>query len=135
MMRFDWPVRVYHEDTDGGGVVYHANYLKFMERARSEWLRSLGVEQTGLKSDFGVIFVVRAITLQYRRAAEFNDALDVVTVLDKIGRSLLVFEQKIYRQQEILTEAEVEVVCVNATDFKPVSIPSSVRGLIENAAQ
>jgi acyl-CoA thioester hydrolase len=130
MMRFDWPVRVYHEDTDSGGVVYHANYLNFMERARTEWLRTLGVEQTELRSALGVIFVVRAITLQYKRAAVFNDALDVVTILNKVGRSLLVFEQKIYRQQQVLTEAEVEVVCVNAVDFKPVSIPPAVRRMM-----
>jgi acyl-CoA thioester hydrolase len=131
MMRFDWPVRVYYEDTDGGGVVYHANYLRFMERARTEWLRSLGFEQTELKSELGVIFVVRAVTLQYKRAAAFNDALDVVTLLTRVGRSLLVFEQKIYRHQQIMTEAEVEVVCVNAADFKPASIPPSVRRTIE----
>ena len=87
-------------------------------------------KQTELKSALGVIFVVRAITLQYKRAAVFNDALEVVTLLHKVGRSLLVFEQKIYRQQETLTEAEVEVVCVNAVDFKPVSIPPAVRRMM-----
>ena len=93
MTQFDWPVRVYYEDTDGGGVVYHANYLKFMERARTEWLRSLGFEQTELKSQMRIMFVVRALTLQYLRPANFDDALMVATRLTRTGRSLLQFEQ------------------------------------------
>ncbi len=127
MNKFDWPVRVYYEDTDGGGVVYHANYLKFMERARTEWLRSLGFDQSELRSEIGVIFVVRNIALQYKRSANFDDALTVTTSLSKTGRSLLVFEQTIYRNHAVLTQATVEVVCVSASEFKPVSIPHTIR--------
>lgn len=130
VMQFEWPIRVYYEDTDAGGVVFHANYLNFMERARTEWLRTLGFEQTELKAAMGVIFVVRRLKLQYRRPACFNDQLMVITKLIKVGRSLLEFEQTIQRQNadetELLTEATVEVVCVDAQQFKPISIPASI---------
>ena len=131
MSQFIWPVRVYYEDTDGGGVVYHANYLKFMERARTEWLRSLGFEQTELKTEMGVIFVVRGLKLQYRRPARFNDSLSVVTRLIRAGRSLLEFEQTIQRGDELLTAATIEVVCVDADQFKPVSIPAEIRNMMQ----
>ena len=132
---FRWPVRVYYEDTDGGGVVYHANYLKFMERARTEWLRHLGFEQTELRSDLGVLFVVRGLSMQYKRPANFNDELVVETRLRKMGRSLLEFEQIILRNDgqdtEHLTQAMVEVVCVEAGQFKPVAIPEPIRNVIK----
>jgi acyl-CoA thioester hydrolase len=133
--RFCWPVRVYYEDTDGGGVVYHANYLKFMERARTEWLRHLGFEQTELRQRLGVLFVVRGLSMHYRRPANFNDELVVETRLRRIGRSLLEFEQIILRndgqETEHLTEAVVEVVCVEAGQFKPAAIPQSIRNVIK----
>lgn len=127
MSHFQWPIRVYYEDTDGGGVVYHSNYLNFMERARTEWLRSLGFGQAELKNKLDVIFVVRNIAIQYKRSAYFDDALNVVTAISKTGRSLLVFEQTIYREDTVLTQATVEVVCVGASNYKPVSIPESIR--------
>jgi acyl-CoA thioester hydrolase len=127
MNRFVWPVRVYYEDTDGGGVVYHANYLKFMERARTEWLRYLGFEQNVLRVDPGVLFVVREVRLKYKKPACFNDTLNVVTELLSSGRSLLEFRQTILRGEEVLTDATVEVVCVDAERFKPVTIPPSIR--------
>jgi acyl-CoA thioester hydrolase len=127
---FIWPVRVYYEDTDGGGVVYHANYLKFMERARTEWLRSLGFEQTELKASFGILFVVRKLEIQYKKPACFNDAIYVVSTVAKTQRCLLTFEQTIKRDDEILTKALVEVVCVDAELFKPASIPESIRNVI-----
>lgn len=127
MNKFMWPVRVYYEDTDGGGVVYHANYLKFMERARTEWLRHLGFEQNLLRVDPGVLFVVREVRLKYKKPACFNDALEVVTELSGSGRSLLEFRQTILRGEEVLTDAAVEVVCVDAERFKPVAIPPSIR--------
>jgi acyl-CoA thioester hydrolase len=127
MNRFVWPVRVYYEDTDGGGVVYHANYLKFMERARTEWLRYLGFEQNVLRVDPGVLFVVREVRLKYKKPACFNDTLNVVTELLSSGRSLLEFRQMILRGEEVLTDATVEVVCVDAQRFKPVTIPPSIR--------
>lgn len=132
---FRWPIRVYYEDTDGGGVVYHANYLKFMERARTEWLRHLGFEQTELRGQLGVLFVVRGLSMQYRRPANFDDQLVVETRLRKMGRSLLEFEQTILRNDgqgtENLTEAVVEIVCVEAGQFKPAAIPDSIRNVIK----
>lgn len=131
---FRWPVRVYYEDTDGGGVVYHANYLRFMERARTEWLRSLGFEQTALRDEFKLLFVVREIRLKYLRPAGFNDAIEVVSCLHHVGRSLLEFEQSILRGDELLTEARVEVVCVDAERFKPAAIPAFIRTKITESA-
>ncbi len=128
---FRWPVRVYYEDTDSGGVVYHSNYLKFMERARTEFLRSLGFGQAELRDDLGVLFVVRSLALQYRRPARFDDALAVVTRLKDFRRSLMTFEQKIYRGDELLTEATVDIVCIDAEQFRPVIIPAVVRNMID----
>ncbi|MDR2876181.1 MAG: tol-pal system-associated acyl-CoA thioesterase [Methylobacillus sp.] len=125
--KFVWPVRVYYEDTDGGGVVYHANYLNFMERARTEWLRALGFEQDALRVDPGILFVMREVRLKYKKPACFNDMLEVVTELTDAGRSLLQFRQTISRGDDVLTDAEVEVVCVDAGRFKPIAIPPSVR--------
>ncbi len=128
---FSWPVRVYYEDTDAGGVVYHSQYLNFMERARTEVLRSLGFVQTELKSELNVIFVVRSLQIEYQKPAKFDDALVVKTSLLDAGRSLLTFKQTIYRcmdSSEIkLTQATVEVVCVNAENFKPMRIPEVIR--------
>jgi acyl-CoA thioester hydrolase len=127
MNQFSWPVRVYYEDTDGGGVVYHSNYLKFMERARTEWLRACGFEQTELRERLGVLFVVRGLKIKYRQPARFNDLLSVVTTITRTGYSLLEFEQTIYRGEELLTSGTVEVVCVDADRFKPMSIPDEIR--------
>lgn len=130
MRPFVWPVRVYYEDTDDGGVVYHANYLKFMERARTEWLRSLGFDQTRLRSELDVLFVVRELQLKYRQPARFDEVLDVTTRLSRMGRSLLEFEQCVLRGSQPLIEAAVDVVCVDAVRFKPVTIPETLRTTI-----
>ena len=122
-MQFDWPVQVYYEDTDAGGVVYHSQYLNFMERARTEFLRSIGFAQTALKDDLGILFVVRDIQIRFRKPAKFDDALNVHTKLVNVGRSLLAFEQNIHRGDEHLIAAKVEVVCIEAASFKPTSIP------------
>ena len=128
---FRWPVRVYYEDTDSGGVVYHANYLKFMERARTEFLRSLGFGQAELRERLGVLFVVRSLALQYRRPARFDDAIEVVTRLAGLRRSLMKFEQKIYRGDEVLIDATVDIVCIDAEQFRPAAIPAAVRNMID----
>lgn len=127
MSQFVWPIRVYYEDTDAGGVVYHSNYLNFMERARTEWLRSLGFEQTELLEQMGVMFVVHGLQMQYRKPAKFNDALIIHNRLLEIGRSLLKFEQVIKRGDETLTAATVDVVCIDADKFKPMRIPAIIR--------
>ena len=129
---FLWPVRVYYEDTDSGGVVYYANYLKFMERARTEWLRIHGFEQTELMREHGIIFVVRDVHISYLRPAVFNDLLQVSVSVHATGRSWIEFAQTVERVNEILTHANVKIVCVNQLSFKPVEIPEIIREKMEN---
>ena len=123
---FQWPVRVYYEDTDLGGVVYYANYLKFMERARTEWLRALGVEQTVLAAKHQVIFVVRSIALEYLRPAAFNDELVVTVELEAVGAGQILLVQRINRGAEELATARVRIACVNTATFRPVRIPNNL---------
>jgi acyl-CoA thioester hydrolase len=120
---FWWPVRVYYEDTDSGGVVYHASYLRYMERARTEWLRALGVEQDVLRRDHGVIFAVYSLRLDFLRPAVFNDSLHVSAVPTEWGRASLVFEQRIRRAEETLCQGVVKVACLDAASFRPRPIP------------
>lgn len=122
-MPFTWPVRVYWEDTDAGGVVYYANYLKFLERARSEWLRARGFEQDALRDEAGVVFVVRRVEIDYLAPARFNDALDVTVALHECGRASLVVRQELLRGAVRLAKAEVTLACVDAERFKPVRMP------------
>lgn len=124
--QFNWPVRVYYEDTDAGGVVYHSNYLNFMERARTEWLRHLGFEQTYLKESLNVIFVVHSMQIAFKKPAKFNDLLNVSTEIIKLGRGSLEFLQKITVNQQTLIEAHVKLACVHDQSFKPVAIPAPV---------
>ncbi len=121
-----WPVRVYYEDTDSGGVVYHSNYLNFMERARTEWLRALGFEQTYLRDELAVVFVVHSMRISFKKPAKFNDLLLVSSNIENVGRSSMVFNQKITKDNQLLVEAQVKLACVNNTTFKPTVIPQSV---------
>jgi len=125
-MTFVWPVRVYWEDTDAGGVVYYANYLKFMERARSEWLRAFGFEQDVLRDDAGVVFVVRRVEIDYLSPARFNEQLEVSVVLHEAGRASLSVRQELMRGSTRLAEAIVTLACVDAIRFKPVKIPEPI---------
>lgn len=122
-----WPVRVYYEDTDSGGVVYHAQYLNFMERARTEWLRQLGFEQPQIQATLGVLFVVHSMELQFRAPAYFNDLLDVQSQLVKIGHGSMEFLQTIVRGQQVLLEAKVKLACVEAGNFRPTGIPLEIK--------
>jgi acyl-CoA thioester hydrolase len=126
MTEFVWPIRVYYEDTDSGGVVYHSNYLNFMERARTEWVRSLGFEQDELITQHQCLFAVHSMQLNFRKPAKFNDALEVKSVLLKAVGASMDFEQKIYRDDELLCEAVVKVACLNSDRFRPRSIPSFI---------
>lgn len=123
---FHWPVRVYWEDTDAGGVVYYANYLKFMERARSEWLRALGFEQDALRDEAGVVFVVRRVEIDYLSPARFNEQLDVSVSLHQAGRASLSVQQALTRGPTRLVSAQVMLACVDAVRFKPVKIPATL---------
>lgn len=120
---FSWPVRVYYEDTDSGGMVYHANYLRYMERARTEWLRDLGVEQDALRRSEGVLFAVHSVRLEFIRPALFNDYLQVSAIPVKWGRASLAFEQHIRRGEELLCEGVVKVACLDVASFRPRPIP------------
>jgi len=124
---FALPVRVYFQDTDAGGVVYHASYVNFMERARTEWLRTHGYSNAGLMKEFGVVFVVRSLKLDYLKPALLDDLLNVTAQIKEIGRSRLNLLQSVLRGDELLTEAEVHLVCVSLQGFKPVSVPEVLR--------
>ncbi len=125
---FHWSVRVYYEDTDCGGVVYYANYLKFMERARTEWLRKLGFEQDRLRDEQGVIFGVRSASIEYLKPARFNDALRVSVRLVEMGRASLSVEQTVLRAEgsNALATARIRLVCLDADGFRPCPIPAAM---------
>lgn len=133
---FLWPVRVYYEDTDSGGVVYYANYLKFMERARTEFLRSLGFEQDKLKQEQGVIFAVHSLSAKYKKPAIFNDELIVNSKITALGRASLTFKQSISRVpgNEELCDSEVKVACLHVDTFLPAGIPQLILGRIKEVA-
>lgn len=121
---FHWPVRVYWEDTDAGGVVYHASYLRFMERARSEWLRSLGVDQSALKERTGLAFLVRSMQIDFLKAALLDDELAVTVEVKERRAASILFAQTIQRSDGSgLIQAEVRVACVDVRRMVPVRIP------------
>lgn len=123
MAEFVWPVRVYYEDTDAGGVVFYANYLNFMERARTEWLRAAGVEQDQLLADSGVLFVIVEVNVRYHKPARFNDLLDVTVAPVDRGRSRFTVRQEVRRGDELLVSGTVSAACIDAATFKPKPIP------------
>lgn len=129
MNEFLWPVRVYYEDTDAGGVVYYANYLKFMERARTEWLRKLGFEQDELIAQHSVLFAVRRVTVDYRQPARFNDKLVVSVSVMEAGKANLTFAQTIRRETDnvLLCDGEVKIASLDALTFRPRAIPGELQ--------
>jgi acyl-CoA thioester hydrolase len=132
---FQWGVRVYYEDTDSGGVVYYANYLRFMERARTEWMRSLGFEQDRLLAEKGILFAVRTARIDYLRPARFNDKLDVTVDIRHRGRASLTLEQAVRRQGDSarpLCTGTIRVACVEADTFRPQPIPDTILKEIMN---
>ena len=131
---FEIPVRVYYEDTDAGGVVYYANYLKFLERARTERFRAAGFEQRGLREEQGVLFAVRHVEIEYLRPALFDDALHVSAEVTAWRRSALRFHQRVRRAGEWLTAADVLVVCVDARCWRPCAIPTAVKAALATPA-
>jgi len=130
---FVWPVRVYYEDTDASGVVYYANYLKFMERARTEWLRSVGFEQDVLREQEGVVFVVRTIQLDYRQPARFNQCLEVHSYVQQARRVSVTFAQSIYNNQALLCRGQVQIASVEIKPghFRPRAIPKTIVAQLE----
>jgi acyl-CoA thioester hydrolase len=124
---FSWPVRIYFQDTDAGGVVYHASYVNFMERSRTEWLRTFGYSNAGLMKELGVVFVVRSLKLDYLKPALLDDLVNVTSQIKEIGRSRLNIQQAVLRGDDVLVEGEVHLVCVDVKTFKPVSVPDVLR--------
>lgn len=130
LSEFNWPVRVYYEDTDAGGIVYYANYLKFFERARTEWLRSLGVEQDSWLES-GTAFVVRHVELDLRAPARFNDLLNVTVKVTSLKRASVCFEQQVLHSNgQLLCRADVKAACVNIQQMKPAAIPAPIAEVI-----
>ena len=135
MSVFSWPARVYWEDTDGGGIVYYANYLRFLERARTEWLRSLGYSQQVLAREPGIVFTVVSLTVEYRRPARLDDELTITCAARADRAATMRFEQAIFRGRDpdegpaILTAA-VRVACVDAHTLKPRRLPESLMNVL-----
>lgn len=121
------PVRIYYEDTDAGGVVYYANYLRFFERARTECLRSFGHEQQQMAAETGCIFVVRHVDIKYLAPARLDDELTIVSTIERVGRASVSFFQRCERQGHPLVEAKVDIACVDQHSFKPRPLPATLK--------
>jgi acyl-CoA thioester hydrolase len=119
-------IRIYWEDTDAGGVVYYANYLKFFERARTEWLRALGVEQQQLQTQTGAMFVVADTQVRYLAPAKLDDLLTVSVAVLELGAASLQLQQQAWRGDTLLVQASIRIGCVDAQTFKPRRIPAQV---------
>ncbi|WP_292291814.1 tol-pal system-associated acyl-CoA thioesterase [Marivita sp.] len=125
-MVHEFPVRVYYEDTDMGGIVYYANYLRYIERARSDWVRSLGVDQNAMREEDGVVFVVRRVEADYVKPAKFDDDLLVRTVVKAVTGVRLIMTQEVRRGEDLLFQAEVTVVCLGEAGA-PARLPANIR--------
>ena len=127
---FSWPARVYYEDTDAGGVVFYANYLKFFERARTEWLRSAGIGQKALSDSHHVMFVVKNTAVEYHAPAKLDDELKLTVLVERLGRASVQFVQEAWRtngaEPELLATGRITVVCVGTSSFRPCPIPDIV---------
>ncbi|MFZ2313593.1 MAG: tol-pal system-associated acyl-CoA thioesterase [Methylobacter sp.] len=126
MKNFNWPVRVYYEDTDAGGVVFYANYLKFFERARTEMLRAMGYEQDELIATEGIIFVVRSVQIDYLSPARFNEQLQVSAEVSEVKKASLTFEQVIARGDDVLCKGVIRIACLDVQTMRPKAIPETL---------
>ncbi|WP_322995469.1 tol-pal system-associated acyl-CoA thioesterase [Castellaniella sp.] len=126
-------IRVYYEDTDTGGVVYYANYLKFFERGRTEWLRALGVDQRELAAREQMMFVVRHADIAYRQAARLDDVIHIRTSVSQLRASLLEFHQQAWRDDQLLASATVQICTIHAHTFKPIRLSPALRDLLNKA--
>jgi acyl-CoA thioester hydrolase len=131
-MTHSFPVRVYYEDTDLAGIVYYANYLKFIERGRSEWVRDCGVDQGALKADQGIVFAVRKVDADYLKPAKFDDLLQVTTELVALGGASITLRQEVWRGEERLFTAHVVMVCLHETG-KPARLSPHIRAALQAA--
>ena len=133
MSVFEWPVRIYYEDTDAGGVVYYANYLRYLERARTEWLRAAGFGQDALMREAGILFAVRHVEIDYLAPARFDDELRVEAAIGKVSKVSIRFDQRVLRSDDVLCTATVKVVCLDSASFRPTAIPKNILEKIEHA--
>ena len=131
LFSFDFPQRVYFEDTDAGGVVYHAQYIKFLERARTEWLRYLGFTNSELERKYKMLFVVSEIAVEFIKPARLDDAINISVSIENLGRVRVMFHQEIRRGEDTLVKARVTVATVAAETFKPIEIPTDVKKKME----
>jgi acyl-CoA thioester hydrolase len=129
---FSWPIRVYWEDTDAGGIVFYANYLKFFERARTEWLRSLGIEQQQLRETTGGMFVVAETTVRYLRPARLDDELIVTASLQQTGRASMTIWQQVFLKNTLLCEGTIRIGWVDATSMQAARIPQNIIERLKN---
>ena len=120
-------IRVYYEDTDAGGIVFYANYLKFMERGRTEWLRSVGVNQSEVALEFQRVFIVTGLDIRYKQPAKLDDLLEINSAVTRFGRASLHFTQTITRHGELLAESNIQIGCVDTVKMRVAAIPESVR--------
>lgn len=123
---FSWTVRVYYEDTDAGGIVYYANYLKFFERARTEWLRSLDLHQQSLIDTHRAMFVVKRASVDYHAPAKLDDAITLSLTIEKLGRASVEFLQTAHRGDTLLATGRVTVACVDCAGVRPIPMPAAV---------
>jgi acyl-CoA thioester hydrolase len=133
---FAWMVRVYYEDTDTGGVVFYANYLKFFERARTEWLRAAGIGQQAMTESHGVMFIVKSTAVDYHAPAKLDDELKLTVVVERLGRASVEFVQQAWRmgaagEPELLCTGRIKVGCVDTRGFRPAAIPAEVLSAIK----
>ena len=131
---FTWQVRIYYEDTDAGGIVFYANYLKFFERARTEWLRATGVNQQTLAEQDGAIFVVKHASIDYQAPAKLDDVLDLTLSIEKLGRASIQFVQQAWRGDTLLASAQVKVGCVDSRTLRPRSLPPATAAKMRPAS-
>ena len=132
MTVFTWPVRVYWEDTDAGGIVFYANYLKFFERARTEWLRSLGIAQSRVREQAGGIFIVSETTVRYLAPARLDDELLVTAELKNVGKASLIIGQQARRGDVLLAEGTIRIGWVDDKTLRPGRIPPAILGVLES---
>ena len=123
---FTWNVRVYYEDTDAGGIVFYANYLKFFERTRTEWLRALGIHQQLLKQEYQRMFVVKATAVEYHAPARLDDELRVTLVVEKLGKASVQFIQEAWSGEQLLASGSIKVGCVSSDSVRPAAIPAPI---------
>ena len=133
LFAYSFPIRVYYENTDAGGVVYHAEYLKFLERARTEWLRHLGFDHHGLARTHRVQLIVTSIAVDFAKPARLDETLAVGVQLESLGKARCVFAQEIRREDEVLARAKVTVACVSGEALRPIEIPEPLRRKMEAA--